>query len=88
MITPTVGRKVWFYLNADQREPIDATVIKVLGVGPLAAVNLDTVDPDTGAHRCEHSVVVGDETTTGRCYRWMPYQQGQAAKATALPANA
>lgn len=78
MITPTVGRKVWFFATGSQREPIDATVIKVWGKGADAAVNLDVVDPDTGAHRLESSVVVGEELTQHRHYRWMPYQLGQA----------
>jgi len=77
-ITPTVGRKVWFFVNHLQPQPIDATVIKVHGTGPQAAVNLDVVDPDTGAHRCVTSVAVGDEDTSIPHYRWMPYQQGQA----------
>lgn len=77
-ITPTVGRKVWFYKDDMQAEPHDATVIKVWGDGPKAAVNLDVVDPNTGVHTCQHSIVVGDETTTWPHYRWMPYQQGQA----------
>lgn len=80
-ITPTVGRKVWFYTNHLQAEPIDATVIKVHGTGPQAAVNLDVVDPDTGAHRCVTSIAVGDENTSIPHFRWMPYQQGQAKRA-------
>lgn len=77
-ITPTVGRKVWFYVSDTQQEPRDATIIKVWGVGPQAAVNLDVVDPDTGVHTFWPSIVVGDENTPWPHYRWMPYQQGQA----------
>jgi hypothetical protein len=82
-ITPTVGRKVWFYVSPSQLQPIDATVVKVIGDGPDAAVNLDTIDPDTGEHHFWSGLVVGDETTRVPHYRWMPYQQGQAAKAAA-----
>lgn len=86
-ITPTVGRKVWFYESDRQQEPCDATIIKVWGDGPQAAVNLDVVDPDTGAHSFRSSIVVGDDTTPWPHYRWMPYQQGQA-KAQAEKAEA
>lgn len=79
-ITPTVSRKVWFFENGQQLEPHDATIIKVHGTTPQAAVNLDVVHPDTGQHMLRTSVVVGDETTAGTHYRWMPYQKGQAAK--------
>lgn len=79
-ITPTVGRKVWYYTHGGQAEPIDATVVKVNGEGPKAPVNLDVIDPDTGAHTFQANISVGDESTEGEHYRWMPYQQGQAAK--------
>ena len=86
-ITPSVGRKVWFYLDDKQKEPIDATVVKVWDptdqAHPDSAVNLDTVDPDTGMHILRTSVRVGDETTPYFHYRWMPYQQSAAAKQTA-----
>ncbi len=81
MIVPTVGRKVWFYQHGSETEPTDATVIKVWGDGPEAAVNLDVVDPYSGEHRCERSVCVGDESTLSRHYRWMPYQIATAKKA-------
>lgn len=79
-IIPTVGRKVWFFEYGGQAEPIDATIIKVWGNYPTACVNLDVVDPLTGEHRFVASVMVGNETSVGWHYRWMPYQQGQAAE--------
>ena len=82
-IVPTVGRKVWFYEDNQQAEPHVATVIKVWGSSPYAAVNLDVVDPYSGGRQLRTSVVVGDETTKHPHYRWMPYQQGQAAKQAA-----
>lgn len=83
-ITPTVGRKVWYFASALQAAPFDATVIKVVGEGPNAPVNLDVIDPDTGVHIMQPGIVVGDESTEGEHYRWMPYQQSQAAKTEAL----
>lgn len=82
-ITPTVGRKVWYFTHGLQAEPKDATVIKVLGTGPDAPCNLDVIDPDTGGHTFQPNVQAGDETTEGEHFRWMPYQLGQAAKAEA-----
>lgn len=82
-ITPTVGRKVWYYTGNQQAEPIDATVVKVNGEGPDAPVNLNTIDPDTGTAIFQPNVCVGDETTEGQHYRWMPYQAAQAAKSEA-----
>lgn len=84
-IIPTVGRRVWFYRDQFQLEPIDAGIIKVHDtsetLGPLTPVNLDVCDPDTGHHSIERFVQPGDESTTMPHYRWMPYQKGQAAKA-------
>lgn len=82
-ITPTVGRKVWFFADELQPEPMDATIIKVHGAGPHADVNLDVIDPDDGTHLLVSDVSVGDERTQVPHYRWMPYQQAQAAKAEA-----
>ena len=86
-ITPTVGRKVWYYTSGEQPEPLDATVIKVLGAGPDAPCNLDVINPDTGGHTFQPNVQVGDENTDGEHFRWMPYQQAQAAKTEAAPTN-
>lgn len=88
-ITPTVGRKVWFYYDNNQVEPLDATIIKVVNSGPAALVNLDAVNPINGHHFFVAAVRVGDESTTEPHYRWMPYQMGQAAKteATVLSAH-
>lgn len=87
-ITPTVGRKVWFYWSNQQDQPWDATVIKVFGNTARAAVNLDVVNPETGEHTFHSSIIVGDENTVWPHYRWMPYQQAQAAAASMHPAVA
>lgn len=79
-INPTVGRKVYFYADEVQEQPHDATVIKVMGHGPHAPVNLLVIDPDSGATRIERNVTVGDTETDIPHYRWMPYQMGQAAR--------
>ena len=89
-ITPTVGRKVWFYADNQQTEPWDATVIKIISRqhedgtfgpdGPDTPVNLSVINPDTGVQSLVTGVFVGDESTTDSHYRWMPYQQAQAAK--------
>lgn len=87
-IVPTVGRKVWFYKNAQQVEPIDATVIKVHApdseATPHTAVNLATFDPDTGDLGFVQSVAFHERTDPpfqNPHYSWMPYQAKQADKA-------
>ena len=87
-ITPTVGRKVWYYEHPSQLDPWDATVIKVWGSGPHSAVNLRVTDPYTGEQSLRSSVVVGDASVQHPHYRWMPYQQAQALAHTMHPAVA
>lgn len=87
-ITPTVGRKVWYYTSNQQAEPIDATVVKVNGAGPNAPCNLNAIDPNTGIATFQPNVCVGDESTEGEHYRWMPYQAAQAAKTETTAAAA
>lgn len=85
-ITPTVGRKVWYFENARQSEPIDATIIKVhVGedhpeLGPLSLVNLSARLPDSGTHRFVHAVQATEDPVDAPHYRWMPYQSNAAAK--------
>ncbi len=89
MITPTVGRVVWFY-------PGDKDQCVRHGNGPLAAtiahvwgdrmVNIGYLDSN-GVHRIRTSVrlvqpedsQVIDDASIGFCM-WMPYQVGQAKK--------
>lgn len=88
-ITPTVGRKVWYYANATQAEPIDATVVKVNNgeetATPETSVNLFLLHPD-GSIGFRPDVVVSDEPTDREHFRWMPYQQQQASKESTVPA--
>lgn len=100
MITPTIGRVVWFYPS-----PSDATLFPLralFGHQPMAAhvavvhndalVNLMVIDPTGHAHP-RGSVILrqeGDappENAAAYC-EWMPYQKGQAAKTEALEARA
>ncbi len=76
-ITPSVGRKVWFYKNANQAEPWDATVIAINSdEGPQSEVTLFVVSPigRTFTSRCR----VSDDPIDQPHYRWMPYQKWQA----------
>lgn len=101
MITPTVGRKVW-YIPSDAdlagnfgmmrvgHQPLDATVLAVWG---SALVNLLVVDhygktfPVTSVKLVESQDAPGLTGKPGEkgYATWMPYQVGQAAKA-ATPA--
>lgn len=83
-ITPTVGRKVYFFADDKQIEPHDATIIKVHGLKedamPTTAVNLLVINPDTGEGALRTSVVAYDEPQPFPHYRWMNYQKYQAAR--------
>lgn len=94
IITPTVGRVVWFY--AWSGDPDLDGFIHSHGIVPMAAhvahvwsdrmVNLMVIDPNGKAHS-RTSIVLrqeGDPAPAGSYCEWMPYQKGQAAKAEAL----
>ena len=86
-ITPSVGRKVWYFENAAQTEPIDGTIVKVFpnedgSVDPDSLVNVFIVEPG-GNTRLIPAIRCQVEGYTAPHYRWMPYQLGQAAKAAA-----
>ena len=73
-ITPTVGRKVWFFATNTQVEPHDATVV---AVNPDTTVNLHIAHPD--------SALVSFYANVPHCegfphYQWMPYQISQQVK--------
>ncbi len=84
-ITPTVGRKVWFYGTPEQVAPFDATVIAVReegdAVGPDSLCNLYVIN-DGGSVEVHKDVQVHDADAPEfyPCYRWMLYQQAQAQK--------
>lgn len=87
MITPTIGRKVWYYdytnLGAlDPYQAFDASVIYVWGVN---SVTLDVTDHHGNRH-IKQAVALRDPQP-GDCHgsgsefaTWMPYQVGQARK--------
>lgn len=102
VITPTVGRKVWFmpgnqtqFTDANGRlvnpviyqdHPLDATIVYVWYD---RMVNLLVVD-HAGASFALTSVALvqdGDIIPTGAHAEWMPYQKGQAEKAVASKAE-
>jgi hypothetical protein len=84
-IVPSVGRKVWFYYDATQDRPFDATIIAVDGDKPDSRVTVYVID-DGGSVSVHKGLTAGDDKTRGVHYRWMPYQQDQAAKAAAAEA--
>lgn len=91
VITPTIGRKVWFRPNGvtvfggksivviNQEQPLDATVVFVWGD---RVVNLLVLDHEGNAHQI-NSVTLrqpGDVKPSFAYCEWMPYQQAQAKK--------
>lgn len=94
VITPTVGRKVWFWPDGNSRYsvfnpsvPCDATVIYPWGD---RCVNLSVRDHAGNVHiETSVTLVQGDETAPPHAHAtWMPYQKGQAAKAEAAATSA
>jgi hypothetical protein len=87
VITPTVGRVVWFHpgrfddLTAPEGQPLAAIVARVWGD---RMVNLSVCDKDGEWHR-RTSVPLrqpedeADQNGNSYC-EWMPYQIGQAKK--------
>lgn len=83
-ITPTVGRRVWFwpgdtagrYNCIDPAQPFDAGVIYVHND---RCVNLIVTDHQGYTFRVEEATLVQDEERpTGPHATWMPWQLGQA----------
>lgn len=95
MITPTVGRVVWFHPSINTGEagfayhgggqPLAAIIAHVQGD---RMVNLTVFDSNGVPHgRTSVRLLQGDEPHTppnGYYCEWMPYQKGQAAKTEAL----
>ncbi len=90
MITPTIGRKIWFWPNQtadasytvlDAKQAFDASVVFV---AKDERVNI-TFSDHTGTPFIRHNVLVhqgGEPVAAGTCYcTWMPYQQSAAAAA-------
>mgnify|MGYP000953447591 FL=1 len=95
IITPTVGRKVWYRPcpndlvgpvpmtvvgHADSRQPLDATVIAVWGD---RMVNLLVTDASGKQFPVLSATLLQDGDyipDNGRYAEWMPYQKTQADK--------
>lgn len=69
--TPVVGNTVHFFDEVGG-DPMAAVVIKARVGVDKAGVNLDVVDPDTGAHSVWINVQTGDDTTVLPHYRTLP----------------
>jgi hypothetical protein len=86
MISPTVGRVVWFY-PAGASPNSQPTAGVVAYVHTDRCVNIGGFDHN-GNYFAACSVLLvqdGDPVPGGGYYaEWMPYQRGQAAKADAL----
>ena len=85
MISPTVGRIVWYYVAPDH-PPLAAIVVHVLDD---RQVNLTVFGRDGGTHGRRHVPLLQDDdpAPTGEHAAWMPYQMGQAARAEAAEAK-
>lgn len=95
IITPTIGRKVWFRPNGlkstnagpievfDEVQALDATIVCVWGD---RMVNLRVTDHGGRVHSIRSCTLrqEGDTVPTGYYCDWMPYQKGWAA-AVAVP---
>lgn len=90
MITPTIGRVVWYrpgptddLVGNDGGQPLAAIVAHVWSD---TCVNLAVFDANGQAHNRTSVYLVQDETPrpTSQFAEWMPYQKGQAAKNEAL----
>lgn len=83
-ITPTVGRKVYFFVDDNQLEPHDATIIKVHApnwqANPFTLVNLLVTDPE-GEQSVHYSVPCSPSPAPYPHFRWMDYQLAQARRA-------
>ena len=93
MITPTVGRVVWYHPDDDDPTPkfrgevLAAHICRVISE---REVNLLVIRAD-GITYGRHNVRLtqdGDKPPTGRYCEWMPYQKGQAAKTEAIEKKA
>lgn len=92
MITPTIGRKVYYSpMQSDGtkhgEQPFDATVVYVWND---RLVNLSVRDHNGNVFNKTSVDLLQDDDAPhprgGHCY-WMPYQKGQAAKTEALEAK-
>jgi len=85
MITPTVGRIVWFRAKLQEGLPQDTPERAAIVVGVLGdrAINVLVFDFDGHAVPMLNVLLLQDDdsppTAVSYC-QWMPYQKGQALK--------
>lgn len=80
MISPTVGRVVWFYHSGEPENPMAAIVAKVLDD---RLVNLMAITHEGHPYPRQSVVLLQDNDVPGahsEYCAWMPFQKGQAAK--------
>jgi hypothetical protein len=96
IITPTIGRKVWFWPNGlkltvagplevfTEKQALDATVVCVWGD---RMVNLSVTDHGGRVHSVRSCTLLqeGDAVPGGFYCEWMPYQVSQAKTSEAKP---
>ena len=92
MISPSIGRIVWFHPHISERDPnaqpLAAIVAKVISD---RCVNLGVFAGDGTTFPRQHVPLLqdGDEIDLDQPFcEWMPYQKGQAAKTEALQSQA
>jgi erythromycin esterase-like protein len=85
MITPTIGRKVWFHPSgeADGDQPLDATIAYVHNDELINIGYRDKFGNTASAQEIQLWDGVNEaERPVGEAYcEWMPYQKTQAAAA-------
>ena len=87
MITPTIGRVVWFHPASDESDPrfADQPICAALvaKVWSDTCVNLAVFDGNGNSHSRTSVLLIQDDNEVpggGYYCEWMPYQKGQAAK--------
>ena len=92
MISPTVGRVVWYHPSDDQRiegQPSDQVCAAIVTyVWSDTMVNLTVLTPNGVPYGVTLVTLVQDGAKTGgRWCEWMPFQKSQAAKTEAAEAK-
>lgn len=90
MITPTVGRVVWFYHSRNGDDELSQPFAAIIAyVWSDRMINIGYFDHNGGARTATSVNLLQDDDeapVSGMYARWMPYQKGQAAKYEALEA--
>ena len=88
MIQPTIGRVVWFWPTAEEKEQPFAAM--VAHVWTPTCINVGGFDPNGNPFNMTRVVLIQEEgeVPAGPHCRWMPYQKGQAAKTESLEQEA